>query len=182
MAKEKIEYECSCGKKYPKWQGKCDACGKWNSLEEKIIPSKIYRLPKVSLKRKEQNKQPDIEKGLLDKWFDERIAEAKKQPYCENCGASLLYQLNSSNVATRRSVVAHILPKRKVGGFPSVATHPLNRWFACGIGSLNLCHSTYDSSWEKAVKMPVWDEVIARFELFKSEVTESTYKIPKEMQ
>jgi len=182
MAKEKKEHECSCGKKYPKWQGKCDSCGSWNTLEEKVVPQKMYRLPKVSLKRKEENKKPDIDKDVLDKWFNARIAEAKQQPYCENCGASILYQLNSSNVAIRRSVIAHILPKRKVGGFPSVATHPSNRWFACGVGSLNLCHDRYDSSWDKAIKMPIWGKVISRFEVFKNEVKESTTKLPLDFQ
>ena len=35
MAKKKLVYVCSeCGKEYPKWQGKCDACGEWNTLTE----------------------------------------------------------------------------------------------------------------------------------------------------
>lgn len=33
-----IEYVCqNCGSVYPKWQGKCDACGEWNTIvEEKV--------------------------------------------------------------------------------------------------------------------------------------------------
>lgn len=35
MAKTKTYYICSeCGQEYPKWQGKCNSCGAWNSLEE----------------------------------------------------------------------------------------------------------------------------------------------------
>lgn len=36
MAKKSvIEYVCqNCGAVYPKWQGKCDACGEWNTIEE----------------------------------------------------------------------------------------------------------------------------------------------------
>lgn len=36
MAKKTtIEYVCqSCGAVYPKWQGKCDACGEWNTIVE----------------------------------------------------------------------------------------------------------------------------------------------------
>ena len=32
------EYVCqNCGSVYPKWQGKCDACGEWNTIvEEKV--------------------------------------------------------------------------------------------------------------------------------------------------
>lgn len=37
MAKEKIVFECSeCGEKHPKWQGKCNGCGLWNSLIETV--------------------------------------------------------------------------------------------------------------------------------------------------
>ena len=36
MAKKSInQFVCqSCGAVYPKWQGKCDACGEWNAIQE----------------------------------------------------------------------------------------------------------------------------------------------------
>ncbi len=39
MAKKEIkQYVCqNCGAVYPKWQGKCDACGEWNTIQEEII-------------------------------------------------------------------------------------------------------------------------------------------------
>ncbi len=38
MAKTKTFYICNeCGREYPKWQGKCDSCGAWNSLEEASV-------------------------------------------------------------------------------------------------------------------------------------------------
>ncbi|MBQ9236067.1 MAG: DNA repair protein RadA [Alphaproteobacteria bacterium] len=39
MAKKDIkQYVCqNCGAVYPKWQGKCDACGEWNTIEEDVI-------------------------------------------------------------------------------------------------------------------------------------------------
>lgn len=38
MAKAKQVYICtSCGQVYPKWQGKCDGCKEWNTLEEKVL-------------------------------------------------------------------------------------------------------------------------------------------------
>lgn len=50
MAKKNlIEYVCNqCGSTYLKWQGKCDSCGEWNTIEEQkiqgggfsILPSK----------------------------------------------------------------------------------------------------------------------------------------------
>lgn len=41
MPKIKIEYICrECGAKTPKWNGRCAACGAWNSLEEnEIVPT-----------------------------------------------------------------------------------------------------------------------------------------------
>ena len=37
MAKTKTVFYCtSCGNETPKWQGKCPACGAWNTLEEHI--------------------------------------------------------------------------------------------------------------------------------------------------
>ncbi|MGO1117114.1 DNA repair protein RadA [Rhodovibrionaceae bacterium A322] len=35
MAKSQAHYVCqSCGASYPKWTGRCDDCGEWNSLQE----------------------------------------------------------------------------------------------------------------------------------------------------
>ena len=41
MAKPTAHYVCqSCGATYPKWAGRCDACGEWNTLaEESASPS-----------------------------------------------------------------------------------------------------------------------------------------------
>ncbi len=36
--KEKTVFECfECGSEYPRWTGKCDQCGEWNTLKEKKI-------------------------------------------------------------------------------------------------------------------------------------------------
>ncbi len=40
MAKTKTQFVCqNCGTKSPKWQGKCNACGEWNSFVEEIVDS-----------------------------------------------------------------------------------------------------------------------------------------------
>ena len=40
MIKSKTQFVCqSCGAIYPKWKGKCDNCGEWNSLVEQVITS-----------------------------------------------------------------------------------------------------------------------------------------------
>ncbi len=41
MARDKTTYICqSCGSSYPKWAGRCEACGGWNSLVEELAPAK----------------------------------------------------------------------------------------------------------------------------------------------
>lgn len=38
MAKTKTAFVCqNCGSNYPKWTGKCNACGEWNTLIEEVI-------------------------------------------------------------------------------------------------------------------------------------------------
>jgi len=40
MAKTKTQFICqNCGSKSPKWQGKCNACGEWNSFVEEMLDS-----------------------------------------------------------------------------------------------------------------------------------------------
>jgi DNA repair protein RadA/Sms len=40
-AKAKTVYRCTeCGADYPKWQGRCDTCGEWNTLVEEAAPQK----------------------------------------------------------------------------------------------------------------------------------------------
>ncbi len=47
MAKSKSVYICSeCGQEYPKWSGRCNACGAWNTLEETLIQPKSHGLAK----------------------------------------------------------------------------------------------------------------------------------------
>ncbi|MBS4772761.1 MAG: DNA repair protein RadA [Proteobacteria bacterium] len=38
VKKENKQYVCqTCGSVYPKWQGKCDACGEWNTIAEEVV-------------------------------------------------------------------------------------------------------------------------------------------------
>jgi DNA repair protein RadA/Sms len=42
MAKSKAVYRCTeCGTEYSKWQGRCDACGEWNTLVEEMAAPKL---------------------------------------------------------------------------------------------------------------------------------------------
>lgn len=41
MAKQKTHFICqNCGAIHAKWQGKCNDCGQWNSLQEEALPNK----------------------------------------------------------------------------------------------------------------------------------------------
>ena len=54
MAKPKTVFVCSeCGQEYSKWNGRCTACGSWNTIEEAepapVIGGK-YSAPAAELK------------------------------------------------------------------------------------------------------------------------------------
>ncbi len=41
MAKKTARFVCQeCGAVYPRWNGKCDACGEWNTIVEEALPEK----------------------------------------------------------------------------------------------------------------------------------------------
>ena len=53
MAKPAARYVCqSCGAVYPKWVGKCDACGEWNTLVEEAIEARPNAPSRSGLGRK----------------------------------------------------------------------------------------------------------------------------------
>jgi len=70
-----------------------------------------------------------------------------------------------------RGAICHIIPK---GKYPSIGTHLHNFFLAC----LDY-HSKFDSSWDKAVTMPVFAIAKTKFKLFKSCITEPISKIEK---
>ncbi len=44
MAKKKTVFFCTnCGNESPKWEGKCPACGEWNSLKEHTIDTSVRK-------------------------------------------------------------------------------------------------------------------------------------------
>lgn len=57
-------------------------------------------------------------------FFASQILQAPSKCEC-GCGANIKFSL----AWMQRATIAHILPKRKKGGCPSVATHPQNRCF-----------------------------------------------------
>lgn len=84
---------------------------------------------------------------------------------CEECNADIRYWRGKF----ARMLIAHILPKRERGGFPTVATHPKNRMFYCPD-----CHTDYDTKGvefaEQLKSLPIMRE---RFNEFKHLLSES---------
>lgn len=53
MAKIKSVWFCNeCGAESPKWQGKCPACGAWNSMVEEKVSAKASKSPSLSRQSK----------------------------------------------------------------------------------------------------------------------------------
>lgn len=108
--------------------------------------------PKEERKKKEGKKE----------FFREQLAKAGG--HCENCGASVL----STMAINPNAIVAHILPKSGKSGLPSVATHPLNVWIACGD-----CHTNYDNKGAAFVQnMPIFEELKKRVAKFYNKIAQ----------
>ncbi len=53
MAKPVARYVCqSCGAAYPKWAGRCDACGEWNTLVEETVEARPGPVGRASTGRR----------------------------------------------------------------------------------------------------------------------------------
>lgn len=53
MAKVKTTFYCQkCGAQYAKWQGKCNACGEWNTIVEEMVSKPDPKDWKTSAKKK----------------------------------------------------------------------------------------------------------------------------------
>ncbi len=53
MAKPTARYVCqSCGAAYPKWAGRCDACGEWNTLVEETVEARPGPVGRASTGRR----------------------------------------------------------------------------------------------------------------------------------
>jgi hypothetical protein len=177
--KQKKSFICSkCNMSFPNWRGKCN-CGEWNTLNETAIEPKKYVIPKQSEKRKLDMKNTEGVKSDLDLWFDFQIKYELENGKCKcmNCDAPIRHQLLSKDTWVRRGSIAHIIPKRPVGGFPSVATHLHNFIILC----LQCHNDVYDKSWESAVKSRVFPIVKARFKLFRNSIKEPLGKLPEEL-
>ena len=147
--------------------GKCIDCSA--DAPEKPLIAKRCQDHYWKHRREVNSKKPKAEEKKLVKkeqniFFANQILEIPK--HCEECGADLSYWRKSMP----KAIIAHILPKRENGGFPSVATHPKNRLFICPTP----CHADFDNKGESHAQqmksLPIMRE---RFNEFKNCLTES---------
>lgn len=63
MAKVKTAFYCqNCGTQYPKWTGKCSACGEWNTIAEEVIQKEVTN----SWEQKEGKRSPSGAQELTE--------------------------------------------------------------------------------------------------------------------
>lgn len=132
------------------------------------LPTKKAKkyLNKVSQKKKaeilEQRNNGDDKKE--DEYFDYWMKHAV--PKCDNCGMEAKWLLEPQQDKKKEEVYkliwracqAHLLPKKKNFGFPSLRNNLDNHavLFPSWGGLLCGCHGWYDSSWDNASTMDIW--------------------------
>jgi ATP-dependent helicase YprA (DUF1998 family) len=128
---------------------------------------KIYRIPYVSAKKKEQMKE---EKAIrvaggneMDRWFEARRIEMTG--WCAHCGDPSC----KNNDKYFKFSIAHILPKNL---FKSVKSHPLNWVELCFWNKSH--HTNFDNKTLDIMELNCFNEVIEKF------VAIYPYIVPKE--
>lgn len=150
--------------------GKCVNCGP-SSADKPLIAGRC-QLHYWQHRQKVNSKKPNnIAKELRKKdnsvFFASQFLVAPSR--CENCGTSLAPTISTFGP---RSIVAHIVPKRPIGGCASVSLHPLNRWFGCID-----CHNNYDNKGAAfALTMPALPLIRERFSQFREDIVPAERK------
>jgi DNA repair protein RadA/Sms len=66
--KSSVVYECSeCGAQTPKWAGRCEECGKWNTLTESVQVGKSIKSIKSQVGYAKLQKLEEIESGKVER-------------------------------------------------------------------------------------------------------------------
>jgi hypothetical protein len=147
------------------------------SLRQLIKTKENIKIAERNIPNMSQKEIDVAVKNELELWFSKiRLKEmVVVQPYnghdysggnCWECGVHI-------PATYFRAATAHVLPKRKEYGFPSVSVHPKN-YLILGAGCG--CHDRYDRSWEDASKMKIWGEAVKRFKEIYPFIKESEHK------
>lgn len=111
---ERKLYPCKeCGKKVPiRSKGLCNSCRYKQREKEGTLPSYSKKIKPFKVKNRTTRKEG---RKCLDIFFKHHTETLQKNPVSMESGTFI------STVTTAN--LAHILPKRKTGGFPSVQCH-----------------------------------------------------------
>lgn len=143
------------------------------------LPTKKEKkyLNKISPKRRKENEEAKALGNDLreDEYFEYWMKNAI--PRCENCGMEAYWLLEKQKDEKKqeayrliwRACQAHVLPKKKTYGFPSLRNNLDNHLvlFPSWGGLLCGCHGWFDSSWYNASTMEIWPKAI---EIFKTKL------------
>lgn len=132
-------------------------------LADRPLPEKKkYRIAPKSAKRmaKEAAQVQSGTESPQDLWFKEKMATSEAK--CSECGMVAEWLKQPQYAPIWKACQAHILPKKKRYGFPSIATHPDNHMvlFPSWGGHLCGCHGFYDSNWYNSSTMKIWPQVL----------------------
>jgi len=152
--------KCKCSENCTKWPTMSYG-GYFSSHAPQEIKDKVgskqksaarNKVVKSTLSRKLHIAQNAVGSAEMNRWHNERRAEAKG--VCSNCGGKSCRDSDDYYKFSN----AHILPKEF---FKSVKTHPLNCIELCYFG--NGCHPQMDNKLLDLTEMSCWDEIITKF-------------------
>jgi ribosomal protein L40E len=164
----KIGFCLDCEQERPLTAGRCQGCY-WSHIRLKSAQKKSDRdsaNPPDFGARKAARK---VSGSALGEWFLERRQEMTEK--CCECGG----KTSKHSDAFFTFSIAHILPKSRNSGFPSVSQHPSNWLELC-----HTCHTLYDRNWATASKMKCFEVARERFNQFQHLIApEERRRIPK---
>lgn len=146
--------------------------------------AKLDEAKKVYLESKKTSNVPNeiIEQLTLNQWFDYHMEHS--EPVCAECGMRADWVKQPGYEKIWKACQAHILPKKKTYGFPSISNHLENHivLFPSWGGHLCGCHGFYDSSWYNATTMKIWPHVQQKFKTLYPFIKETERKnIPEQL-
>lgn len=130
--------------------------GKRRSVKNEALKRQASKIRLDSYKNGEFAKSEEYAlKSSLNAFYGEVSKVIEKNPVCMECKKHIPKSFY-------RAATAHVLPKRKEYGFPSISTHPDN-YLILGAGCGH--HQQYDKSWEDAAKMKIWPLAVEKFKI-----------------
>lgn len=170
--------KCGCGKwpsvSYKGYNASCAPQEVKDMVMGKRRSTKTASLKRISLKLRADNyagkgiSRPEekVPRIALESFFDHVAKIIDLNPRCWECGKFIPKSFY-------RAASAHVLPKRKEYGFPSISAN-LDNYLVLGSGCG--CHQKYDSSWEQAAKMKVWEKVVIKFKILYPLISPAEHK------